>query len=358
MRTRRFASAVMSLALVGGLIGAAFILGRSSTRTTTAQPAAASDATVVARSGALEETRQFQVSMQWQSDRSLLGRLGGTITSVGLLNGSASVVDEGSVLYAVDGRPVVAMSGEQPVFRAIEDGTKGDDVRQVQLFLQRVSGDSLRVDGTWGNESARAWVAWQHTQHLPESATITLGEIVFVPNLPRLVAPGEALVLGGVLTTLDKIASLLRPIPLAYADVSKDMASILPAGISVDLEGPSGSISARVSTRRTATETGNIRIELDLGSVGCAAWCSSIMVGAATSFRGIAQISPLVKGTILPIGVLRTGTGNGTSVVLANGAVVDVIVRVKVGAEAVVEGVKPGDRVTIPAAASDHSLKK
>lgn len=353
MRFRAIAFAAVSVVGVAGLAAGTYALGRRATRTVTVQPAPPSRATVTARSGMLEETRPMSVSAQWQDERPLLGRLAGTVTSVGLSHERASAITEGTVLYTVDDRPVLVVTGGLPAFRSIDFGTKGRDVEQIQEFLERVGFPPGAVDGTWGSSSSAAWTSWRRSIGLPEASTIELGEVLFVPGLPRLIASAEGLVVGGVLAASDKVASLLLPSPLVFADVTKDAAGTFAPGIPVDLGVGSLTVTGTLTSRRTTTETG-VRIELDVGT-GCATWCVDIAVGSPTSLRGIAHLTPPVSGTVVPIGALRTGTGDGAAVVLADGRTIQVTVRAKVGAEAVVDGVAPGDKLELPGSPASPS---
>lgn len=336
--------------VITGLILGAYGLGRQATRTQTLRPSQAQPATIVARAGELEETRPVQVQAHWQIEGKLVGRLAGTVTSVGLPPGTATNLEEGTIVYAVDARPVIAIAAAQPAYRAIEFGTKGTDVEQIQKFLVRQGANLGEVDGKWGNATITAWKAWRRANNLPETSTISLGEVIFVPELPRRVVPGEALTPGGVVSGSETIADELAPEPTFSIDVPGDAAGNLTSGLVVDIDIGGRSVSARVSDRRAPTELGNVRIELDLPAPGCVDWCDDIPAERTSEFRGVAHLSPLVKGTIVPIGALRTGTGDGSAVVLADGTTVGVTVLARVGSEAVVDGIEAGDRIQLPGA--------
>ena len=64
-----------------------------------------------------------------------------------------SHIDNGSVVAEVSGRPVIAMVGQVPVFRQMEGGTKGVDVRQLQSAL-RALGYNVAVSGEF-NQSTK-----------------------------------------------------------------------------------------------------------------------------------------------------------------------------------------------------------
>jgi peptidoglycan hydrolase-like protein with peptidoglycan-binding domain len=346
-RLRRAVALVAVAAIAAALLAAAFQLGRRATKTLVVRPAEAAPATIVTRSGTLEETRPLQVTAQWKTDRPLYNRLAGTVTSSGLVQQSADLVAPGDVLYAIDHRDVVVMPGDEPAYRDIGDGVKGADVEQVQRFLESAGFSPGPIDGVWGPAMSAAWNSWRKAQGRPVSSTVPLGEVVFVPGLPRLIAAADGLVLGKVVTTSDQVASLLQTTPSLFVDTPKEASLALTAGMKVDVEIGSQQIAAQVSSRRSNTETG-VRVELDRDATVCGDWCGAIRVGTPSTWRGVAQISPPVNGTIVPIGALRTGTGSGTSVVLGDGRTQEVKIVAKVGSEAVVEGIKPGDVLRLP----------
>jgi peptidoglycan hydrolase-like protein with peptidoglycan-binding domain len=347
VRTRRLIAGIGSIIVVGAMVVGAYQLGRQATKTVVAEPVAASPAMIRARNGVLEETRRQSVSVQWQVDRELVGRLAGTVTALGLRAKAATRVSEGSSLYTVDGQAVVVVEGDQPAFRSIEGDTKGSDVEQIQRFLARAGFDPGAVDGTWGNLTVTAWKAWQKAQSMPPTDGIALGQIMFVPGLPRIIAPADGLLLGGVLTQADKTAVLLQPTPLVFIDTSAATATSLQAGMTVDVKIGAQSVKGVLTDRRTSTDAG-VRIEIDLQPSECGEWCQSIRTGPATAAPGVLHIAPPAQGTIVPVGALRTGTGTGTAVVLADGRTQAVRVVVSVGGEAVVEGIQPDAELQLP----------
>lgn len=64
-----------------------------------------------------------------------------------------SQIGNGSVVAEVSGRPIIAMLGKVPVFRQMEGGTKGVDVRQLQSAL-RTLGYNVSVSGEF-NQSTK-----------------------------------------------------------------------------------------------------------------------------------------------------------------------------------------------------------
>ncbi|WP_405817937.1 peptidoglycan-binding protein [Streptomyces sp. NBC_01390] len=69
-------------------------------------------------------------------------------------------VKEGDVLMAVNGRPVLALSGSVPMYRALGPGASGDDVRQLQKALRRLGFDPGSISGNYRQGTAAAVTNW------------------------------------------------------------------------------------------------------------------------------------------------------------------------------------------------------
>lgn len=333
-------TSVVALAVVAAIASAAFVLGRRATRIEPIQPQSAAPAIIKVRSGTLEETRPIVVSMQWQEDRPLFNQFAGTITASGVSTQSATVVSDGTVLYSVDRRPVIVIDGAEPAYRSIETGAKGPDVEWVQRFLEKVGLTVGPIDGKWGAASTSAWKSLQRFLGLAESASVPFGQVIFIPDLPRRIAPTEALTLGAALSGGEPMSMLLAPTPTVFAEIPTDLAAGLPLDALVDIDLGSEVVIARATDRRTSTSQG-VRVELEMVLPACGGWCNAVPIGETAAFSGLAHVTSPVTGVIVPVGALRSGPNNSTVLVLADGSIREVEVLAKVGAEAVVEGIPP-----------------
>ncbi len=68
-------------------------------------------------------------------------------------------IAEGQVLAGINGRPVVALTGEIPVYRTMQPGTSGPDVRQLEAALTRLGFDPGSVDDVYDAQTSAAVVA-------------------------------------------------------------------------------------------------------------------------------------------------------------------------------------------------------
>ncbi|MFE9780418.1 peptidoglycan-binding protein [Streptomyces sp. NPDC005775] len=69
-------------------------------------------------------------------------------------------IKEGDVLMAVNGRPVLALSGQVPMYRTLGPGTAGDDVKQLQRALRRLGFEPGAISGNYGQGTAAAVTQW------------------------------------------------------------------------------------------------------------------------------------------------------------------------------------------------------
>ena len=73
-------------------------------------------------------------------------------------------IKEGDVLMTVNGRPVFALGGSVPMYRALGPGTSGDDVTQLQKALKQLGFDPGGTGGTYGQGTATAVSDWYKSE--------------------------------------------------------------------------------------------------------------------------------------------------------------------------------------------------
>ncbi|KAB1943422.1 HlyD family efflux transporter periplasmic adaptor subunit [Micromonospora sp. ALFpr18c] len=69
-------------------------------------------------------------------------------------------VSVGQVILEVAGRPLIALSGDIPVYRDLRPGMSGRDVAQLQKALRGLGHQSADVDGTFGSGTKKALSAF------------------------------------------------------------------------------------------------------------------------------------------------------------------------------------------------------
>ncbi|HEY0237127.1 MAG TPA: peptidoglycan-binding domain-containing protein [Friedmanniella sp.] len=173
-------------------------------------------------------------------------------------------VAAGQVIIAVSGRPVIALHGAIPAYRALHPGDQGDDVTQLQQAIAEL-GYPVAVDGAFG-EQTKAAVRWlyQNVGYQVPSTT-GLGE----PADPTVTAAQQAVRQGE-----HQVSDLQRQITAATA-----------APPSADGQ-PTGT-----------TDTAGLRSQLTAAQEDLAA--ARTALSAATAVSG--PILPLAEVAFLPV---------------------------------------------------------
>jgi Putative peptidoglycan binding domain/HlyD family secretion protein len=104
-----------------------------------------------------------------------------TVTAVAA---EGQAVERGDTLFAVDGRPTVALTGTEPAYRDLEEGvTDSADVAQLEENLAALGYDDdgqLTVDETFDADTTAAVEAWQEALGVTATGTVALGDVAFL----------------------------------------------------------------------------------------------------------------------------------------------------------------------------------
>lgn len=275
----------------------------------------------------------------------------GVVTSV--VAGPGDEVTQGSVLYAVDLRPVVVAQGEVPAFRPIVAGSEGADVAQLQAMLKADGVYSGRVDGRAGAGTVGAIRRWQKARGVSQTGVVEYGDVVFVPSLPVRVALDDEIVFrGAMLTGGEKVLRGLPAAPTFRIPVTDSQAAMMPEGTHVEIVSPEGGLwPARTAGRRTDTESGTITVALEGedGGVVCGAACGQVPTVGEALLASKIVIVPVTRGLVVPSAALLTDARGHTAVVTADGARAPVEIVASARGMSVIEGIAEGARVRIPA---------
>lgn len=157
----------------------------------------------------LEQTEDFTATLGYGDTFSLPGQAFGTVTWV---PDEGAILEPGDLLYRVDERPTHWATGTVPTYRTLERGAKGDDVAQLERFLQSEGylDDGAEVDGTFDAALTAAVKQWQDDHGLEDTGRIDATQLLFLPydglrvaGAPRV---GDA-ANGGILdVTLDDLS--------------------------------------------------------------------------------------------------------------------------------------------------------
>lgn len=188
--------AAAGLVVAAGCVTAVILATSGSSPSTAARAASTSTSTTRITRQDLVETDTEDGTLGYADTRSVINRLSGTVT---WLPSQGAVIKPDHALYKVDGKPVILMSGQVPVYRALTAGIiDGPDIRQLESTLKAAGYDPsglMTVNDIWGAGTTAAVKRWQKAHGFNQTGTIALGEIIFLPGARRIAT--MSVTLGG-----------------------------------------------------------------------------------------------------------------------------------------------------------------
>lgn len=151
-----------------------------------AAAASASTKTTTIRQQDLVETEEVDGTLGYSDSRAVANRLSGTLTWAPEVG---TVVETNHRLYEVDGNGVYLLDGTYPVYRTLEDGLSGEDVRQFERNMRELDLDpdfKMKVDGVWDDGTTAAAKRWQKRKGMDRDGTIEPDRVVFAPGARRV----------------------------------------------------------------------------------------------------------------------------------------------------------------------------
>jgi peptidoglycan hydrolase-like protein with peptidoglycan-binding domain len=149
------------------------------------------------------ETTTVEAHVLAAEERPVKTRSSGTVTEIAIRPGEPVVT--GTTAMAVDGMPVVAFTAPAPLYRDIEAGATGEDVRIAQEQLVEL-GFLERVDGIAGPSTVRAIELFNSTLGRPHGSVLAAESLLWIP--PGAAVPASVPVaVGDVLTPQDVVYS-------------------------------------------------------------------------------------------------------------------------------------------------------
>lgn len=299
-------------------------------------------------SGTVGKSLHFAAQATWPVATRVTNTVQGVVTAVPTRPGAR--VEEGAVVYEVNLRPVVALTGSVPAFRALKIGTDGPDVKQLQMALRRLGVLDGDADGTFGPQTRNAVVAWQKQLGVKQTGVVTPTQVLFLPSLPARLKLSPEMAVGEPLTAGTGTITTLRKTPTFTLLLNQDQANLVPLQSNVLVHG-SNTVAwrARMGTPHT-NEQGQLAVPLSgpSGKAVCADRCDLVTAGGDEALFPLDVIVvPEATGPVLPLSALRTGPDGANSVVTREGKQHHVTIRAESGGRAVVDGVDVGDRVRL-----------
>lgn len=274
----------------------------------------------------------------------------GTVTGVSVSPGDE--LSQGSELYTVDLRPVVVAAGAVPAFRAIGEGMTGADVAQLQQMLIDLGFLRGRADGDARAATATAIRAWQKSLDRPQTGTVELGDVVFVPALPTRVSLDTAIISRGMTVAGgEQVVRALPPTPGFTIPVTEAQAARIPAGTRVEITAPDGSTwEAAASEQRRDPASQSVVVTLTPVGDGaiCGESCGLVPVSGEVQLSSRIVTVAAVSGLVVPSAALVSDAAGAISVLDESGSRIAVLVKASANGMSVIEGASDGLRVRVP----------
>jgi hypothetical protein len=283
----------------------------------------------------------------------------GTIT---MLPPVGKTVRQGGVLYQVSGAPVVLLYGNVPDYRDMSEGLTGADVRQFNKAMIALGyttrADVLAAGLGMGYFSAATTAAWEGYQTAlgvtVPSATVTLGEVVFLPTAAKIgawetgISPGASAAPGAALMTATS------PVPQVTVNLDPSLETEIKAGDKVQIDLPEGGVTTGVVTQVSKVASTNasgvtsVPVYVSLDHPEAAKNLSSAPVTVKVTTGSVAD------ALVVPVDALMARSGGYDVEVTAPGG--HHLVKVQVGlfddADGMVQvtgNLTPGQHVVVPA---------
>jgi hypothetical protein len=178
-----------------------------------------------------------------------------------------ATVDRGTVLYTADDEPVVALIGEVPAWRTLEQGVDdGVDVRQLEENVAALGYGDLDVDESFTADTAAAVEAWEtDLGRTAPDGVVTLGEVVFLSERGDVL--GHEASVGDTLEAGSPVMTIGSEERVVVADVDATEAGGWTPGSTVELEWADGTTSQGtvVGTGREVSD-GEVELTVAIGA--------------------------------------------------------------------------------------------
>lgn len=165
----------------------------------------------------------------------LVGNKSGVVTDVAA---AGATIQQGDVLYRVNGDPVVVLYGDVPAYRTLRDlsdNMKGDDVLQLETALVALGYDPdglASVDDEFTAYTATMVERWQEDLGVDEDSVVDLGDVIFIPEAAAVLS--VPIDVGQSVGAGQQVATITAGAPLQGDDVQQLETALVGLGY----EGP------------------------------------------------------------------------------------------------------------------------
>jgi peptidoglycan hydrolase-like protein with peptidoglycan-binding domain len=180
-RPLRTALAIGAVGLVAAaVVGAAIGFGDGPAPPSSSGPSLAT--TPVTRT-TLTQTQQVRGTLGYGAPVTVRGRGSGLIT---WLPAPGAVIRRGKPVYKADNRPVSLFYGSLPLYRQLDTGDTGDDVKEVERNLAALGYTGFTVDTSYTWATAGAVREWQQDTGLTQTGVLDPADVVLTPGKLRV----------------------------------------------------------------------------------------------------------------------------------------------------------------------------
>jgi len=232
------------------------------------------------------------------------------------------VVRQGGAIYQVSGAPVVLMYGPVPDYRDMSEGLTGADVRELNRGLIAL-GYTTRADvlaaglgmSYFSAATATAWEDYQTALGVTvPSATVALGQVVFLPTATKISALETGISLGSAAAPGTAVMTATSPVPEVTINLDPSLESEIKVGDHVGILLPEGShttgvvssISKVASTNASGVTTIPVEVTLDHPSVARSLSSAPVTVTVTTG--------SVPNALVVPVDALLARAGGGYAV--------------------------------------------
>jgi hypothetical protein len=174
-------------ALAAGALAVGIILATNTGSSQGASPAAKTAGATTVQRRNLVATDTESGTLGYANPQTVYNRMQGTVT---WLPAVGQLIKPGHALYDVDNKPVTLFDGSTPAYRTLSSGiSDGPDVKELNRDLVKMGFDpthEITVNDTWQTGTTDAINRWQASLGEPQTGSITLGQVVFLPGDQRV----------------------------------------------------------------------------------------------------------------------------------------------------------------------------
>ena len=286
--------------------------------------------------------KQISVIPTLSASRQLLVNTSGTVTADHSGEGLAS----GRAALAVDGRPLVALATATPLYRDLESGDQGGDVRALNDELARLGYGAPAGSDRYTWDTAVAVAALRRAAGAAEGVTLPIADVIWLPQREAAVSDWN-----GVPGTMVTAGTPIGRIPGALTAISLRDGAAENADRTITVFGQQGLLKAGTTriddpefcARVTASPEFRMFVQSSSSTQSAQGQSSGQSSGgSAGSAQGVDATVALAQ----PVDVMRVpaaavfGVGGGSGCIASGGRTIPVTV---VGADLGVSLVRPAD---------------